>query len=282
MVPDWNDPFTLQSPLGSIDLNDPLGADGYFVLNREACEVGPTVRSEVDDVPQGDGSIPHDRWFTGTQMTLAIQLWQDANQPACNEQLTAMYDLLMMHQRALKNAGDNEGRVLWTPEGANRRMLDDVRLLEYARLTYDDGVPQVTFTVDTAFPYAIDLTEQNDDATDSVPITIINPGTADVWPVFVVDGTTSYFEITHDEFGLIFIYDATLPGGASIGPGNIAEVNTFKNTVYLGIGGLPGNDDNLKAGIDVQASDFFPLGVGTNTIMIVGSNMTVKWNPAWA
>ncbi len=101
------------------------------------------------------------------------------------------------------------------------------------------------------------------------------------YPVVIVDGPFSAFTLENQTSGLTIVYDSARPGGQSVGGGDIAEIDTFRNTIYLGIGGAPGDDDNLKPNIDPLQSDYFTLEPGSNTILISGADATFLVNNAW-
>jgi hypothetical protein len=109
-----------------------------------------------------------------------------------------------------------------------------------------------------------------------VPDTLTNAGTAPMYPVFQVFGPTSFFSIGNLANGLQFVYDASLPGASAIGSGDYAEITMFRNTIYLN-----GDQDNLKPGVNILLSDFFPLEVGDNIVTITGADALVKWQSAW-
>jgi hypothetical protein len=282
LIADWTVPFTLVTPNGTVILNDATGAtNGYYAIDASASEIGPTVRAEANDIPQADGSILHRRFLTGVEAKIVLQLWQTDELPSCDTNISVMHDFIFGAVRSLLNAGDNEGRLRWTPQGGSERMLDDIRLLVYPTQTLSDGIATVEFTVDTAYPYAIDLT-QTAPTINSTSGTITMTGTADFWPVIQVFGPCDTFGIVNssvlDELGnpLGIFYDSGFPGAISIPGGSYAEIDCFRNTVYL-----DGDGANLKPGIDVTGSDFFPLVVGANNITTTEST-TFLVNNAWA
>jgi hypothetical protein len=272
-------PMTLQTPLGSIVLNDPTSADGYFIVQEESA-MAPAVRLTQTNIPQQDGAILHRRWLTGVESTLVIELWQDAEQVACGELRQTMHDLFSGHARSLLRAGDNEGRLLWTPEGEVRRMLDDIRLTSYPVFTNDAGTLQVSVGIDTGYPYAIDLTQTEETVSGSG--TLVNAGNAEFWPVIKVDGPFTTFEITNndalDELGnpLTILYNGALPGAQSVPGGSYAEIDAFRGTIYLN-----GDGANLKPGWVATASDLFPIMPGSNDI---DTDVSARFllNNAWA
>lgn len=260
---------------------------GLFLLDQKGCDFQITVRETTDNVPQSDGSILHRRFLTGVTMPLTIQLWAAPNQIACDDQLTAMLDEVTGAFRSLKNSGDNQGRLAWAVEGANERMLDDVRLLVYPRFETDGITATVTVTIDSQYPFAQDLNQQSTPCPDGVPTEIINTGTADYFPVFQVNrlaGVTSAsavnnFTITLTNGSTVtqFVYSDSFPGADPISVGgHYAEITTFSNTIYL-----DGDGANLKAGVDELNSEYMELPIGTSEIQIDGCDMDVLWAPAW-
>lgn len=280
-VPDWSLPMTLTSPAGTLLLNQEVPSLGAFFLDGDGCKFNIGVRSTKDHVPQSDGDILHHRFLTGTEMPLKIQLWESAerNKVACDALLETMLDTLTRHMRALLNAGDNEGRLAWNiPSGGNIRILDDIRLLVYPDYTQDPSAmgSTVLATVDSQFPYAQDLTQQSTDIADGATETLDNTGSADYFPVFQVQGPTSGFSLSNLTTGVVFDYDSTLPGAVAIGGGDYAEIDTFRNTIFLN-----GSGANLKAGVSQLTSDYWALVVGENDVTIDGGDVTVLWAPAW-
>ncbi len=286
-VPSWAYPnaFDLTNPYnGTLTFNEQTGS-GIYLLIQEGCNFQIDVRSTTDNVPQADGSIPHTRFLTGTQMQLTVQLWETLNEIACEgELLVAMLDDLSGAVRSLLNAGDNEGRLAWEIDGGNERMLDDVRLLVYPTFT-PGPPPTVTFTIDSQYPYAQDLNQTRTGVADGATVTITNTGSADYMPVFlvnqlngVVDGSAvNDFTIENVTTGERFVYSSSLPGADPISAGgHYAEINTFTNTIYE-----DGDGANLKAGVDQLLSEYFALQIGANDITIDGADMDVLWAPAW-
>ena len=277
-VPAWAYPtqFDLTNPFnGTLSFNVQT-ASGIYLLIQDGCDFKIGVRSTTDNVPQADGSILHTRFLTGTTIEMTVQLWETLNEIACSGTLLVeMLDELSGALRSLLNAGDNEGRLTWEIAGGNDRMLDDVRLAVYPVFTAGPP-PTVTFTIDSEFPYAQDLTES---ATNSLPAStptvFNNTGTADYYPVFKVNGATSAFTLSSST-GLQIVYDSTLPGAQAIGGGDYGEINCFRNTMFLN-----GSGADLMAGIVEDSSEFFPLVVGTQTLTLTGASADVIWAPAW-
>lgn len=281
-ISQWNQPSSLVSPQGTIVFNAESG--GYFyVLDATACDAGAGVRVTKDNVPQGDGSILHRRFFEGYEVRLTVQYYETADQIACDEVAVDMHDNLMKILRPLTK---EDGRFYFTPPGQNQRMFDSIRLLERAQVAPQEStLIVVRFGLDTPFPYAINAAETTTDFSGSNTTQILtNTGTAPFYPVWKVYGSTYYWTITNNTTGLQIVYNADLPGGQEIpGAGDYAEIDSFRNTIYLN-----GDEDNLKPGIDIEETDFFPLEVGANEIIITGDgtfpapDVECLWQAAWA
>jgi hypothetical protein len=270
---EWVDiPFQLQSPYATIDLNEPTG-DRYLLI-PSGCDMGAGLRVAKDDIPQFDGSILHRRWFQGYECRLSMMLWYN-DSPACNEDLVRMVDTLNGICWSLRAAGDNEGRLIWEPSGEDTRMLDDIKLFE--RLVFaapdDGGATVASFAIDTAYPYAQDITEQ---MPNTLPNTLTNLGTAEYWPVFRVSGSNS-FTITNVTTGLSIVFDSSLPGGIPIPGGSYVEIDTFRATAIIN-----GDEDDALASINMPMTDFFSLIVGANDLTLSSGSATVLWTHAWA
>jgi hypothetical protein len=274
-VPVWAVPyqFTVTNPYsGFLELNVQL-ADRLYALDQQACKMRQAVRATVDHVPQSDGDILHHRFLTGVQMVLAIQLWENATTPACDDLLAEMLDEVTGSFRSLLNTVDNDGRISWEVPGQNDRMLDDLRLLVYPEQVVGNVLTTVVVTVDTAFPYAQDLTQQNPTVSDGGSTTITNTGTADYYPVYLVSkaGGTSAFTITNAATGEAFTYS-----GTTIPNGSYLELNSFNNTAFLN-----GDGADLLDGVDIQTTLFPLLQIGGNLMSITGADMEILWAPAW-
>lgn len=289
---EWDIPFVLSTPVGDLTLNglDSI-SEGYFMLNPLACSSGRDMRAPRDDVPQASGDVMHPHYSSGYTMQLAVEMWEkigDAGEPALRELKVDMWDRLMLYLNSL--LGDfplvaADGRVYWTPRGKTQRMLNSVRLLELPQPQQDaDGMVTASFRVLSPFPYVYDAPETNTDITTGATVT--NGGSANFFPVLKVHGPTNDFTITNesvlDQNGapLSLVYDSSLPGAAAIGSGDYVEFVFFRNTAYLN-----GNEDNMKKGIDVQNSDFWPLAPGENIISVsgyTGIEIEMLWQNAYA
>lgn len=290
-VPQWSYPrqFDLTNPYnGTLSFN--LQTDsGLYLIDHEGCEFALGVRETTDNVPQADGSIPHHRFLPGAKIALTIQLWERKGVDAaiaCDELLAAMVDDITGAFRSLLNAGDNAGRLAWPVAGKAQRMLDDVRLLEYP--VYKEaplgGVGVVTVTIDSKYPYAQNLLPVRTSLEDGDTVVVVNDGTADYLPVFLVNmfdtaispDPVSSFTIQNLTTGQQIVYDASRPGAGDIPGGSYGEINTFVNTMYQ-----DGDSANEMAGIDILNSEFFPIQIGVNSIKIDGAPMDILWAPAY-
>jgi len=264
---EWDIPFVLTSPYGTLNLNAATG-DRYLLI-ASGCDMGAPLRVTKDNVPQGNGSIMHRRFEQGYECRLTLQPWVD-ERPACAADLVRMLDTLNKHVRGLLNAGDNQGRLAWLPSGiAGYRMLDDIRLLERLAIgSPDSGIASiVTFAIDTAYPYAQDLTQLS----TALNATLTNTGTVAYWPVIKVFGPTSAWTLQNVTTGKQLVYN-----GTAIAGGNYVEVDMFRNTMYLN-----GNGANRISSLNMLTSDFFPLEVGANIMTIAGATATALWAPAY-
>lgn len=272
--------FDLTSPYANLSFNQQIVGSGIYLLRNSGCSVGPSTRTTRNNIPQADGSIPHHAFLTGTEMVLAIQLWEEQGdtKPACDDMLQEMLDNLLGALRSLLNAGDNEGRISWDVYGGGGdRMLDDLRLLVYPTVALnDDGVTEVTVTVDTQYPYAEDLNQVETNVSGTTVVT--NGGNADFWPVWKVNGAFAAFTLVNNTTGLQIEYDSAQPGASAVGGGDYAEIDTFGGTIFLN-----GNGADLSAGIVALNSDDFPLVPGPNSITLTGAaSADVLVNAAWA
>ena len=271
---EWNVNFDLVTSVGTLLFNQ--GNYPRFNINRERCRVRRDVRATTDPIPQGDGDVFHDRWATGVEMTINCQPWLSSEQFACEglelngESLVTMRDELYEHLWALlRPASSSDHRMIWTPTGQARRMLDEIRLLSVADPTITkEGLVSFEFTIDTPFPYAISLTQTTTNL-NGIGGTVTNNGNVDFWPVLKVysDGVT----IDNQTTGLsILLYAGALGGGSYI------EIDTFRMTAYV-----DGDQANAKPYIDPTLTDFFPIVPGANIIDSSGS-VDVLHNDAFA
>lgn len=282
--PEWEVPFQLVTPQGTLLLNDDEQVEGSYLLDKDGCQMGLGIRAEKYPVPQADGDILRRRFTSGYGVTLGIQYWDiGKKKPACvttTPSSRAMNDTLMRHLRSILNGG---GRLLWIPTGQNVRMLDNLHLLESPNIQEANGLTTCVFTLDTTYPYAQDYTQQVTSFSAGDPEVIINnTGTSPYWPVWKVYGPADNWTILNVTTNEEIVYNSDLPGAPVIPSGSYAEINTFRNTIYMN-----GDQQNLKPGIDIELTDFFPLEVGDNDILITGDateaapDTDCLWAPAW-
>lgn len=283
-----------------LPLNQDLGTEDTrrFQLNPGRCSSRLPVRVTDDDVPQGDGKIPHRRWRSGYGITLAIEPLQSYDaasgegEPACDTVLQEMIDLLGLYVNATIRTGLVSGlpnaRVIWRLAGETDasldRMLDRVQLESVAASQEGSlGGTQIVLEFDTPFPYYMDETETQETISGTGTQTITNTGNSDTFPVLEIHGPTSYVEIINNSVvdenndPLRLIYDAALPGAVAIGGSDYVEVTFFDGKAYLN-----GSGANRKAGIDFRYSDFFPLIPGDNEIEVLGATVLIKANNSYA
>lgn len=290
MIADWNVPMVLVTPEGTLYLNESSQAEGYYVLDKRNCRQTTGIRATRNPVPQAPGAILHRGFTDGALLELAVEYWAGVNETACatsSPTSQSMDDLLLKHLRSILNGG---GRLIWTPAGEPVRLLDELRWVETTQLVEDDGLTGTSFGLASPFPYGIDYTQTLTVLTSSSPTqTLTNTGTAPMYPVFKVYGPFYGFELENasnlDDDGnpLRIVYDSDLPGAVSVAGGHYIEIDTFRNTVYL-----DGDGASRKAGIDIEASDFWDLIVGDNEVTIsgqAGSNVApdvdILWQAAW-
>jgi hypothetical protein len=289
---EWDIPFVLSTPAGNLPLN---GQDsttgGFYLLDQSKCSSSRDMRVVRDDIPQESGEILHPHFTAGYVANLYVELWEtegSEGKPACGALLVDMWDRLMLHLNSILGDMpllDANGRLYWTPTGHADRMLNNIRILALPIPTRDEqGFVSATFSVLSEFPYVWDAAETNTDITSGA--TVDNAGSADFYPVMKVHGPTNDFTITNesivDQNGdpLELVYNASLPGASSIASGHYVELVFFRNTAYL-----DGNQDNLKKGIDVASSDFFPLVPGDNVLTVsgyTGALIEMLWQNAYA
>jgi len=282
-----NIPLTLLSPFANITFNDDTNPVGLFLLDDSKCSISVALRVTKDDIPQGSGAIFHrPRLQSETLMTLGVEFYKDRHTPACDHQLVQMSDLLLGALNSLLDA--DQGRVEWTPSGFGTRLLDDA-LWAVAAVPFIEGtsIRGYTFGLDSPFPYAIDLAQTVVTVAAGATVTLTNAGSAPFLPVVKVSPASSVpltaFTLTNhtvldvDGNPLMVVYDSTRPGAQTIAPGHYAEIDFFRNTIYL-----DGASTNLKPGLDVSTLDFFPINPGANSVTVTGGNADFLLNNAWA
>ena len=291
---EWDVIFRLVNDLDQeIRFNDP-GFDYFFALEEESCRAERTLRVTTNPIPQADGEILHRRFRDGTEITLAVQLWETSNEVACGRARREMHEMLVAVLDGMLNAA---GRLYWQPSSyPDERMLDSARKMTPIEISYSDGVPVCTFTVDSPFPYVLDKTQREDSPASGgllvpagVPTSIVLPEfSAPFWPVMKAfpNGSNTWSIINtsvEDEWGdaLGFFYDVSRPHSVSI-TGEIldphyAEIDTFRETIYY-----DGNLTNLKPFVNPETSDYFYLQPGSNLITATDADVLFLINNAWA
>lgn len=274
MIYEWDVPFTLTSNYGTLEINEAGDSWPKFLLAAEACDAGWDPRVTKDNIPAASGSILRKRYATGAEVTLAIEPWENEDTPACGSLATTMMDELRGHLWALLHDTDDSGRLSFVPEGKDARMLDDCRLLEIPRAQLIDNIrTRQAFTLDSPFPYLIDLTQTAPEI-NSTTDTLTNGGTADFWPVLKVYDLTSW-TVTHNDLGVSLSFDDSRPGAGSL-TGTYIEIDMFRNTAFV-----DGDQADAMPGIVIETSDFFPLSPGANSIT-TDASVTFLLNDAWA
>ncbi len=268
--------WDLISGLGTLPLNDDGYAGGFYAIDPTGCSGAPVMRATVDNVPQADGSILHNRFLTGYQITLKIDLYKDSQTAACEDGLVqTMIDNLSRHLQYMLR---EQGRLTYDPGGGlATRLADELQTLLMPEVTVEDGLTSLRFQVDSPFPYTYDF-EQTETTINATTDIITNTGSAPfypVWRVYAGGSPLTDFTLANATTGLNFIWDSSLPGGTAIPAGEYAEIDTFRNVMYLN-----GDEDNLKAGIDIVNSQFWPLDVGANSIT-TDADARLLWQPAW-
>lgn len=274
---EWNIPFSIQAPFGTLTLNEATGQ--RYLINQRRSVARRSIRAESDPIPHGDGEIFHDRYANGYEMQFAVQLW-DGDEIACDEALCEMRDHLYGIIWSLLRPVDDGGRITWDPSCGDQRILDAVRLLSLQDPDEDaeTGATEITFILDSPFPYAISLTESVVSMAASTPTTLPNGGNVTFYPVFKVNGAASSFVIQNNDTSEQYRYSSALPGASSIPGGSYAEIDMFRGGIIY----LNGDQDNLKAGVDVEDSLILTVAAGGQSFTIEGASATVLMHDAWA
>lgn len=277
---EWEAAARIESPFGTLQLNDPDNGT-FYALDPQRCSASRNLRVTSDPVPQGDGEILHARFSEGIEFTITAWLMIDPHTPACDAAATngtaiarEMSEELGKHLGGILNGA---GRYFWQPSDyGDERMMDEARWLSPLETTLNgEGIYEVTFGIDSPFPYLLDKTQTTVNIAGSSTLT--NSGNVEFWPVIKLNGPASVVSITNDDTGFSIEYKGNdLPGGQDIGGGDYGEIDTFRNTMYLN-----GDDDNLKAGIDVLNTDFWPLPPGTTNVTVTGASADFLLNNAW-
>ncbi len=299
MIAEWANPWWLTTPEGTLPLNQEIGTSGWvFQLNPEKCSATLPVRTTDDDVPQGDGKIPHRRWRSGYGVHLAIEpLKLVGGEPDCpdGQELVQMVDLLGLHLNSMIRTGLVSGfpnaRLIFTPSGGtsptDNRMFDRCQLAGTPTPSLEGAMGGFQCEVDIDTPYPYYMSEQETDSVvyeggTSAITSIWNDGNTDYFPVVELFGSASFVILTNysivdlDAQPLQLIYDSSLPGAVAISPGDYVEVVFFEGKCFLN-----GNQAPRKAGLDMRYTEFFPLVPGENLIGAFGGDALVKSNSAW-
>lgn len=291
---EWNIPFELKSPQGTIT----LGADSgnRYVLIPSKCYMKQSkIRVSEDDVPQGDGGIDHDNWLSFYECKITVQYWIGdsvaSSVIACGSDRRQMDDDLMLHLAALvrptqADADAGNAQLIWTPSGDSSiddRMLHRIKLVDFSEPVDDgEGAVEVSFLFHSPYPYAMDKTELTASQSGAGIFTVTNPGTTLFYPVFKVHGggtPMTDFQLANNTTGEEIIYSDVFPGAQNIPSGSYAELSSFRQTIYMN-----GNGANLKPCIDSEVTDFWGLVPGDNEIEfvpILGGSVDVLYQAAW-
>ena len=295
MQPEWAVQQSIMSKFGTLDLNATDSSTGYrYQVLPDGFKVVPTLRVTQDNLSQADGSVLHPRWTSGAVAMITVeylvaselvpdnQMIPGEVRPACNEELLAMDDQLTLYLNAIRTlvAGDDQ-RYLWTGSDGNPRMLTDIELLAWLEPTFpnQDDI-QVTFALESPFPYAIDQTQTVTSISDGSNDNLLNDGTADFSPVIKAYGPFSSFTIANNTSGLEVDYDASRPGASSVGGGHYVELDFFRGTAFL-----DGSGADRIAGIVPSTTDFWKLladPTTPNNISTSGCDIDILWQRAWA
>ena len=304
---EWERPSQLITPEGTLlfnqtDQSTDATRGQRFQLNPAKCNAILPVRATADDVPQGDGAIPHRRWRSGYGLHLAIEPMQNFDdetgngEPACGAQLVQMLDLLGLHLNAMIRTGLVSGfpnaRYRWTPSGGNDdgsddRMFDRCQLGAGGIVVNQDGAlggTQVEVDITTAYPYYVEAAETQTMIAETSTETITNSGNTNYYPVVELFGDGTYAEVINhsivdlDGNALRLVYFAALPGASPLpGGSDMVEVNFFTGSAFLN-----GNQANRLAGLDWRYTEMFPLVPGDNIIEAIGAMALFKSNGAFA
>jgi hypothetical protein len=284
MTEGWQVPAILRTSLGDLEFNTVTSITGVasciYKLVPERCQARRGMRATVDDVPQDDGEIFHRRFSNGVEFDITLQCWESDSVIACNSDARLMQEELARWLESMKN---ESGRFLWQPTGgAGQRMMDEARwLTPISESLAEAGAWELAFTIDTPFPYVMTAAQNSVAVPDGVPTAVPNGGNVPFYPVIIADGPFSTLTIDNQTEGLTITYDSGRPGAIAVGPGDIAEFDAFRATVYLGIGGTPGDVTIHKRAIDPTDTDYFTISPGSDTILSTGADLTFLVNDAW-
>ena len=279
MIYEWDRPLILTSRLGTFELNPLVPSGNHWKIVRNKSEVVPTLRTNKAPMPRKHGSQLRRRFWEGLTATITVEAWDEAGEdPVCGEALTEMMDDLRAHLWALAVDTVDLGRLSWqlsgpVPSGLSNaaRMLDDIRLASVSDEFVDDKRTQLTFVVDSPFPYLMNEEQFTQTIDGSGTITML--GTADFYPVAQYSGVGTGF-IYHADLDQVIEYDDTRPGAP--GSGTYIEFDFYRETAFVN-----GDGADAMPGVKIETSDFFPLLPGANDIETSGP-VTFLLNHAWA
>jgi hypothetical protein len=287
---EWDRAQTLITPYADVPLNQVTPTGNRVFLVQDDYKIVPSLRVSQDNRAQADGSVLHPRFKTGLVATFSVEYVTGVEinddtgtlevEAACGTDLREMHEFLTGALNSIRTLTPNDQRLKWSPSGASDRILDFVQALAWTEPTVVEGITRVALAVESPFPYAVDLFQNDDTILDGATATLTNDGTADSFPVMKVQGPTSAFTITNHTTGLAVVWDSSRPGVSAIGGGDYAEIDFFRGTIFLN-----GSSSDLIAGFDPTATDIFPLvytGGGVNSIGIVGADVEILWNRAWS
>ena len=273
-IVEWDSiPFSIVSQFGTLNLNASTG--DRYLIDHNTSSAGADLRVTIDNIPAGDGGIVHDPFQSYYAVTLSMNLFKD-DKPACATDLNRMYQTFALHALGMLHT---DGRLIWTPTGYPQRLLDNVRLSARPTATQvSEVMVQLVAGFASPFPYAITATQTTTSFAVGATHTITNDGTEPTYPVVKVFGATSAFSLVNNETGLLLSYNASLPGASPIAGGDYVEIDMFRGTAYLN-----GSGANRKSGIDLIASDFWPITPkpSGNSITVLGASADFLWNQAW-
>jgi hypothetical protein len=282
---EFDRPHSLITPYLTIPLNQPDPDTGYLFQIQDDYKIVPSLRVSQDAMSQRDGSVLHPRFKTGLVASFSLEYLIGIpgsidTQPACDNDLRQMHEMLTGAMNSIRELTPSNQRLSWSPTGVGDRMLDFVQALAWPDPSYSNGT-RVALSLETPFPYAIDVLQTETDISDGAgTTTLTNDGTADFYPVMKVLGPTTAFTITNTTTGLAVVYDSSRPGALGISGGDYAEIDFFRGTIFLN-----GSSSDLIAGLDPTSTDLFPLvyeGGGVNDIEITGADVQILWNRAWS
>ncbi len=167
---EWEAAHDLVTPGGTVFFNQVVDGDRLFRLTPDYKMV-PSLRITQDNISQADGSVLHPRWKTGMtcvmQIEYDISLGETEYTPACGKDLREMNEQLSAALNSIRRFAGAEQRLIWTPsndgDSISRRILDDIQTLAWLDPSYLEPGSQVSFSVETPFPYAIDLNQTETD-----------------------------------------------------------------------------------------------------------------------